>query len=159
RQDPNQQTQAEALMNVMVQVFKSVYLDVMRETGRDTEAKLNEKDILFFDDALNVMSSIHLYGAPVYMQLTDFEHVEASGLQIAKAPGTWVFYLGCLMLIVGIFFMFYIHHRRLWVWVKQENGQTIMLFAGSGDRDKQGFAAHFNQLADTLEQSLQPHKA
>ena len=159
RQDPNQQKQAEALLNVMIQVFKSVYLDVMKETGRDTEAKLNEKDILFFDDALNVMSSIHLYGAPVYMQLTDFEHIQASGLQIARAPGTWVFYLGCLMLIVGIFFMFYIHHRRLWVWVKQENGQTIMLFAGSGDRDQRGFAAHFNQLADTLEQSLQPHKA
>lgn len=159
RQDPDQQKQAEALLNVMVQVFKSVYLDVMKETGRDTEAKLTEKDIMFFDDALNVMSSIHLYGSPVYMQLTDFEHIQASGLQIAKAPGTGVFYLGCLMLIMGVFFMFYIHHRRLWVWIKQENGQTIILFAGSGDRDQRGFAAHFNQLADTLEQSLQPMKA
>ncbi|MDH5184409.1 MAG: cytochrome c biogenesis protein ResB [Gammaproteobacteria bacterium] len=159
REDPDQQNQAKALLNVMVQVFKSVYLDVMKETGRDTEAKLNEKDILFFDDALNVMASIHLYGSPIYMQLSDFEHVQASGLQIAKAPGTMIFYLGCLMLILGVFFMFYIHHRRLWVWVKQENGQTIMLFAGSGDRDQRGFAAHFKQLADTLEQSLQPNKA
>lgn len=158
RDDPEQQKQVQALLNVMLQVFKSVYLDVMKETGRDTEAKLTEKDILFFDDALNVMASIHLYGSPVYIQLNDFEHVEASGLQIAKAPGTGIFYLGCLMLILGVFFMFYIHHRRLWVWVKQENGETIMLFAGSGDRDQRGFAAHFKQLADTLEQSLRPNK-
>lgn len=159
RNDPNQQKQAQALLNVMMQVFKSMYLDVMKETGRDTEARLNEKDILFFDDAMNVMASIHLYGSPVYMQLSDFQHVEASGLQIARAPGTGIFYLGCLMLIMGVFFMFYIHHRRMWVWVKQENGETIMLFAGSGDRDQRGFSAHFNQLADTLEQSLQPNKA
>jgi len=157
--EPRQQKQIEAMLNVLTQVFKSVYLDVMKPTGRITEAQLTEQDVLFFDDALNVMSAIHLYGAPIYIQLADFQHIQASGLQIAKSPGTPTVYLGCLMLILGVFFMFYIHHRRLWLWVVQEDGQTRVVFAGSGDRDQHGFADHFQQLADTLELSLQPHKA
>jgi cytochrome c biogenesis protein len=51
------------------------------------------------------------------MMMTDFTQVQASVFQVARAPGKNVVYLGCLLLIVGIFAMLYVRERRLWVWL------------------------------------------
>ena len=51
------------------------------------------------------------------MMLTDFKQVQASVFQVARAPGKNIVYLGCLLLIVGIFAMLYVRERRLWVWL------------------------------------------
>jgi cytochrome c biogenesis protein len=44
--------------------------------------------------------------------------VKASVLQVTRSPGKKVVYLGCLLLVLGIFSMFYIRERRIWVWVR-----------------------------------------
>jgi len=36
---------------------------------------------------------------------------------VARAPGKLVVYLGCALLIFGVFSMLYIRERRLWVWL------------------------------------------
>ena len=100
------------------------------------------------------MSAIQRYGSPVFLQLADFKEIQASGLQISKKPWQKLVYLGFLMLIVGVFFMFYIHHKRLWIWMSEQDGQVRVLFAGSGDRDLRGFKADFEQLATRMEQVL-----
>jgi cytochrome c biogenesis protein len=51
------------------------------------------------------------------MMMTDFTQVQASVFQVARAPGKNIVYLGCLLLIVGIFAMLYVRERRLWVWL------------------------------------------
>jgi cytochrome c biogenesis protein len=43
--------------------------------------------------------------------------VQASVFQVARAPGQNMVYLGCLLLILGVFAMLYIRERRLWVWL------------------------------------------
>jgi cytochrome c biogenesis protein len=50
-------------------------------------------------------------------ELTQFDQVQASVFQVAKAPGKLVVYLGCLFLILGVFAMLYVRDRRLWVWL------------------------------------------
>jgi len=54
--------------------------------------------------------------------MTDFTQVQASVFQVARAPGKSIVYLGCLLLIVGIFAMLYVRERRLWVWLTPEGG-------------------------------------
>jgi hypothetical protein len=63
------------------------------------------------------ISDAHFYPAPVAMMMTDFTQVQASVFQVARAPGKKVVYLGCLLLIIGIFAMLYVRERRLWVWL------------------------------------------
>ncbi|GAC1569062.1 MAG: hypothetical protein NVS3B2_18970 [Ramlibacter sp.] len=63
------------------------------------------------------VSDAHFYPAPVAMMLADFTQVQASVFQVARAPGKKIVYLGCLLLIVGIFAMLYVRERRLWVWL------------------------------------------
>ena len=87
------------------------------------------------------------YGSPFYLQLTDFTHIQASGLQIARPPGKNVVYLGFALLILGVFMMFYVHQRRLWFWLEADGQGTRVLFAGTGSRDQRDFAAEFERLA------------
>jgi len=37
---------------------------------------------------------------------------------VARAPGRNIVYLGCLLLILGIFAMLYVRDRRLWIWLE-----------------------------------------
>ena len=44
--------------------------------------------------------------------------MQASVFQLTRAPGKKVVYLGSLLLVLGIFSMFYVRERRLWFWLK-----------------------------------------
>ncbi len=93
----------------------------------------------FIRDSLNAYSDLFFYGAPVYLQMESFEQVQASGLQMTRAPGQDLVYLGSLLLVLGIFAMFYIKERRAWVLVK--NGTAV--FAYSTTRKTVDFEQEF----------------
>jgi cytochrome c biogenesis protein len=38
--------------------------------------------------------------------------------QVARAPGQTLVYIGCALLILGVFMMLYVRDRRLWVWIQ-----------------------------------------
>jgi cytochrome c biogenesis protein len=90
----------------------------------------NEKTQAFMTQAVLALSDAPLYPAPVVLQLTDFSQVQASVFQVARAPGKSVVYLGCALLILGVFAMLYVRERRLWIWLApiSKNG-TPLLFA------------------------------
>ncbi|WP_338769960.1 cytochrome c biogenesis protein ResB [Massilia sp. METH4] len=103
--------------------------------------------------AMNALSDSFFYGAPVYLQLDEFEQVKASVFQITRSPGKSVVYLGCLLLVLGVFAMFYIRERRLWVWVKAEEGATHALMAMSTQRRTLDFDREFDELKEKLPQT------
>ena len=73
--------------------------------------------------AVLALGDVPFYPAPMTFQLQDFKHVQASVFQVARAPGKKVVYLGCALLILGIFAMLYIRERRLWVWLAPTEAQ------------------------------------
>jgi cytochrome c biogenesis protein len=77
----------------------------------------NEKTQGFMTQSVLALSDVQIYPAPMAMQLTDFTHVQASVFQVARAPGKNIVYLGCALLILGIFAMLYVRERRVWVWL------------------------------------------
>ncbi len=106
----------------------------------------------FFRDSLAALSAMDLYAAPVFLQLTDFDQVQATGLMIARAPGQPIVYLGSGLLTLGILLMFYVSHRRAWCWIKpRPGGGTELLLAGANQRDPLGFQRSFGALADELD--------
>ncbi len=131
-------------------VLGSFYVDLLRQEGVDISAGVNDSDAAYFDDALNALSQLAPYGAPMYIKLQEFEHIEASGLQITKAPGQNIVYLGCVMLILGVFFMFYLHHRRLWLFISDQENGSMVLFAAAGHRDRSDFDKEFSFLQHDL---------
>ncbi len=75
----------------------------------------------------------------------------ATGLQVAKDPGVWVVYLGCGMMILGLFVAFFMSHRRIWLLLSREDGKTTILASGSANKNKVGFEKTFTALVAKLE--------
>jgi cytochrome c biogenesis protein len=98
------------------------------------------------------LSDSSFYPAPVLLQLTDFQQVQASVFQVARAPGKLLVYAGAVLLIVGVFAMLYVRERRLWVWLADADtpGTTRLQLAMSTPRRTLDIDAEF----DTLRQDL-----
>jgi cytochrome c biogenesis protein len=86
-----------------------------------------------------------LYGSPVYLQLDSFKQVQASVFQLTRAPGKKVVYLGSLLLVLGIFSMFYVRERRLWFWIKDTDHGANVVMAMSSARKTLDFDREFAQ--------------
>lgn len=84
---------------------------------------------LFVHTATNALSDNFLYDAPVFLQLDSFDQIQASVFQLTRSPGKKIVYLGSLLLVLGIFSMFYVRERRLWLWLKDtpEGGSSVLM--------------------------------
>ncbi|HMM47164.1 MAG TPA: cytochrome c biogenesis protein ResB [Thiobacillaceae bacterium] len=101
----------------------------------------------FVRDTLNSVSDLFVYGAPIYLQLLQYDEVKASGLQLTRSPGKNVVYLGSLLLTLGVFFMLYVRERRVWVRVKPGHA----LLAMSSAKHTIDFDTEFAQHAQALD--------
>ncbi len=152
--DGRQDQVMEAYLKVLQTILGALYSELLTDEGIDVSQGLTDAEALFFDDSLNAISALPNYGSPFFAQLVSFEHLQATGLQIARAPGKNVVYLGCALLIIGVFLMFYVPHNRLWFRLQASGDNTELLFAGSGNRHQRDFAEEFGKLKATLEQTL-----
>src|SRR5512139_160131 len=98
-------------------------------------------------DTLNSMSDLFVYGAPVYLQLMQYDEVKASGLQLTRSPGKNVVYFGSLLLTLGVFFMLYVRERRVWLRIKPGHA----LLAMSSAKHTIDFEKEFTQHAQALD--------
>jgi len=117
------EAEREHAASVLVRILNDVLFEVLnlsREQAGLLAMPADEKSQLYLTQAVLAISDAHFYPAPVAMMMTDFKQVQASVFQVARAPGKNIVYLGCLLLIVGIFAMLYVRERRLWVWLAQD---------------------------------------
>jgi len=152
----NQRQKATATYyDILRKTLGNLYIEILQQEGLNIEQGVSDADSDFFDDALSVYGNLGAYGAPFYLEMKDFEHIQASGLQIARAPGKEIILLGCVMLIIGIFIMFYIQQRRCWVWIGNKQGSDYeVILAGSCNRNERDFAQDFTKLKQRLAQRL-----
>ncbi|HAT33861.1 MAG TPA: cytochrome C biogenesis protein ResB [Janthinobacterium sp.] len=127
------------------------------QTARDKDGlapvTADEPHARFLQLATNALSDSFFYGAPVYLQLDDYTEIKASVLQVTRSPGKKVVYLGCLFLVIGVFSMFYIRERRVWVWIKDDGAGADALMAMSTQRKTLDFEREFEDLKAKLPQS------
>ena len=112
----------------------------------------------FMSQAVLALSDAPLYSAPVVLMLQDFNQVQASVFQVARAPGKTVVYLGCLLLIIGIFAMLYVRERRLWVWLTPADGGSQALMALSSNRKAMDNDREFARLQAHLFANESPRR-
>lgn len=125
------EAERERAGTVLVRILNDVLFEVLnlsREGAGLPALPNDEKSQGYLTQAVLALSDAHFYPAPVAMMMTDFTQVQASVFQVARAPGKNIVYLGCLLLIIGIFAMLYVRERRLWVWLTPGGG-------ASGDND------------------------
>lgn len=105
---------------VLVRILNGVLFELLQSTREQNGLKplpLDEKTQAFMAQAVLSLSDVHHYPAPMAFALKDFTQLQASVFQVARTPGKNIVYLGCALLILGIFAMLYVRERRLWVWL------------------------------------------
>ncbi|MGW8308523.1 MAG: cytochrome c biogenesis protein ResB [Achromobacter pulmonis] len=100
--------------------------------------------------AVAALSDLTVYPAPVFFSLADFNHVQASVFQVSRTPGKNTVYLGSLLLVLGVFSMFYIRDRRVWIWIRPQEGGSGILAAMTSQKR----TLDFNQEFDRFKQAL-----
>jgi cytochrome c biogenesis protein len=149
--------QQEKAAGLLLRMLEGVTWDLWqltREQAGEPDAVVNADNSLFIQGAINAMSDSFLYGSPVYLQLDSFRQVQASVFQLTRAPGKKVVYLGSLLLVLGIFSMFFVRERRLWFWIKDTEGGTNVVMAMSSARKTLDFDKEFVQTRDAVGAAL-----
>ncbi|HYE38305.1 MAG TPA: cytochrome c biogenesis protein ResB [Ramlibacter sp.] len=104
----------------------------------------------FMSQAVLALSDAYLYPAPMAFELVDFTQVQASVFQVTRSPGRLVVYLGCALLILGVFAMLYVRERRLWVWLSPGDTGSRARMALSSNRKLMDVDREFQRLRDGL---------
>lgn len=144
---------SEILLRVLNGALYELVQIAQRAAG-DKPLGQDEQAQAFMTQAVLAMGDLQHYPSPLLFQLTDFEHVQASVFQVARAPGRLVVYLGCALLIVGIFAMLYVRDRRMWIWlVPSASGGSNLSYAMSFNRRTLDSDLDFARQAKLIEES------
>lgn len=75
----------------------------------------------------------------------------ATGLQVAKDPGVWTVYTGCVLMLLGLVIAFFMSHQRIWLYIREEtDGKSSILMAGNANKNKAGFEKTFQSLSQVI---------
>ena len=149
------QAEQEKAADVYVKVLEGAALEALqlaRERAKLPPAPFDPQTLRFVRDTLTSVSDSFAYGAPVYLQLVQYEEVKASGLQLTRAPGQNIVYGGSLMLVLGVFAMLYIRERRIWLLVKPAQGKMLLAMATNRQtlENEREFERHKAALAEAV---------
>jgi len=141
----------ETSVRVLQTVLGRMYIELLNERGVQAPGEQDER---FLADTVTAINALALYGSPIYLQMTGFEHIQASGLQITKSPGKAVVYFGSFLLTLGVFMLFYLHPRRAWVLVRENDRGARVLFATTSHRKSIDMQQAASQLRESLDARL-----
>ncbi len=77
-----------------------------------------------------------------------------TGLQVAKDPGVEIVWLGCILMMLGIYTAFFMSHRRIWIRI-QDGAVTV---GGNASKNQGGFQLSFEVLVTQLKAELTKEK-
>lgn len=97
---------------------------------------------------LNIQHAQHSGGPLIHYK--GGEERMYTGLQVAKDPGVWVVWVGCILMVVGIYAAFFMSHRR--IWVRIENGAVTI--GSNASKNQAGFQLFMEQLVTKLKKQL-----
>jgi len=139
----------EKASEVLVRILNGTLFELMqlsRERAGLPPLSRDESVQRYMSQVVLALSDGFFYPAPMVFQLTDFEHVQASVFQVARAPGQTIVYIGCALLIIGVFAMLYVRDRRIWVWIAPRDGGADAMMALSSNRKTMDADKEFDGL-------------
>jgi len=88
-----------------------------------------------------------------FCSFKNIEQLYYTGLQVNKDPGVWVVWIGCLMMILGLYVAFFMSHRRLWLRLAcdPDNPKRLQLvLVGNANKNQPSFELEFEEWAEKI---------
>ncbi|WP_321277411.1 cytochrome c biogenesis protein ResB [Thiomicrorhabdus indica] len=132
--------------------LQSIYLELLRKEGiiDDLNAEITPFDKQWFEDALTAITGFSIYGPPMFVELAGFKEIQATGLQITKSPGKDIVYFGSTLLIIGVFFMFYVRQRRVWINIQPSSSGVDLNIAAKDNKNLPETKVEMEKIADQI---------
>ncbi|MDO4795380.1 MAG: cytochrome c biogenesis protein ResB [Brachymonas sp.] len=150
--------QHEPVSNALLRMLNGSLLQLLQSARQ--QAGLPPLDMAqprhqaFMSQAVLALSDAPFYPEPLLFVPKDYQPVQASVLQVARAPGQAVVYAGSTLLVLGILCLFFVRERRLWVWLTPDealpDSASQALLAYSSNRRSHEGECEFRQLAAKL---------
>ncbi len=83
-------------------------------------------------------------------ELRDIQSAQYSGIQMAKDPGVNYIWVGCALLMIGLFMAFYWPTKDIRFILKQTEGKTEIIAAGRSAKSKLALEAEFSGISESL---------
>jgi cytochrome c biogenesis protein len=138
---------------VLVRILNGALFEVAqlsREKAGLAPLPRDERTQAFMMQTVLALSDAYSYPAPMAFELKEFKQVQASVFQVTRSPGRVIVYLGCALLILGVFAMLYVRERRLWVWLSPSAQGSRARMALSCNRKLMDIDREFQQLRERL---------
>lgn len=139
---------AEFYFAQLASALQTLYLTILENENMvlNQDQDISADNQAWFEDALTAIASLHRYGPPLFFELNNFKHIQSTGLQITKSPGKDVVYFGSALLIMGVFFMFYVRQRRVWIHLAPKTTNTEITIAAKDNKKLPETDTEFDQL-------------
>ena len=114
----------------------------------------SEKVIVFANHPeLNIQHAKEHKNGPI-LQYKGAQKKMYTGLQVAKDPGVWIVWIGCFLMVLGVYAAFFLSHQRIWVRI-QSGAITI---GGNSSKNQSAFQNTFEDLVADLKNYLTKEK-
>lgn len=133
--------------------LQTLYLNVLKQEKIKELDNISDFNKQWFEDAITVINSLPNYGPPMYFELDSFKQIESTGLQITKSPGKDIVYFGSALLIIGVFFLFYVRQKRIWLAYSEKEG--TLTIAGKDNKELPEVAKEFQQIVQAVQSKMQ----
>jgi cytochrome c biogenesis protein len=84
------------------------------------------------------------------VQFIDFWGIQYTGLQVRKDPGVWLVYLGSFIMTMGLFTAFFMSHRKLWVRIVEDKGNTRVSIGAFANKNRMAFERKIDKMVSLL---------
>lgn len=81
------------------------------------------------------------------------KQLHSTGLQVAKDPGVWTVYTGFAVMMIGLYIAFFMSHRKLFVYIYEEDGQVHTLWSGTAHKNKIDFENTFSAMLEEFKKN------
>ena len=100
--------------------------------------------------------------SPYNFEVRDLKIGNFTGLQVSHEPGQWAVWAGVILMGIGLTFVFYVVHVRVWVLpVRDGRGRVTLWIGGSANRNRDAFEQKFQKLIEKIKEQLpaESHKS
>jgi cytochrome c biogenesis protein len=119
-----------------------------------TSAKTNSAINVWLPEIPNIAENA---SSPYIFEPKDLKTGVFTGLQVSHEPGQWSVWGGVILMAIGLTFVFYVLHVRIWVVpVTSGNGQSSLWVGGTVNRNRDAFELKFKQIVAQIEKELKP---
>ena len=95
--------------------------------------------------------------SPYILEPKDLKTGVFTGLEVSHEPGQWSVWAGVVLMAIGLTFVFYVVHTRIWVVpVQDADGKLSLWMGGSANRNRDAFEETFKKFVEEVQNELKP---